>query len=284
VGIQAEHSEGPLSDQPPTSDPKPLWEEDWGKFYEACSVFKPIWSEVHKPNPEWPESYVLSGNKLYFKNRLCVPTGLQIKVLYEYHRFLGHVGADKLWEYASQRAQWAQFGEARKLSASLVKYCETCQACSRPPSLKGPIEYTPIPLNPMSSVALDIFHMPQVKFQGNPYDCMVVCVDRHSGWIVAIPQLYKGLTGSKCAKDMYTQFWRPFGVPTTITSDQGSHFVSVWWKDMCALMGIRIAYSQAYHHQSNGRAEVAGQQLRERLRKLYISENLKLGRGPSPSN
>jgi hypothetical protein len=43
---------------------------------------------------------------------------------------------------------------------------------------------------------------------------------------------------------------------------------------MCALMGIRIAYSQAYHHQSNGRAEVAGQQLRERLRKLYISENI----------
>jgi len=97
---------------------------------------------------------------------------------------------------------------------------------------------------------------------------MAVCVDRHSGWVVAIPTLDKGLTGAKLAKMMVRHHWRPFGIPGIISSDQGSHFVSTWWTTMCSLLGIRQAYSQAYHHQANGRVERAGQQLLELLRKL----------------
>ena len=101
---------------------------------------------------------------------------------------------------------------------------------------------------------------------------MAICVDRHSGWIVAIPCMDKGLTGAKLAKEMLKTHWRPFGVPTVISSDQGSHFVSTWWQNLCALMGIRQAFSQAYHHQANGRAERAGQQVMEILRKLHADE------------
>ena len=43
---------------------------------------------------------------------------------------------------------------------------------------------------------------------------------------------------------------------------------------MCGCLGIRQAYSQAYHHQENGRAERAGQQLQEKLRKLYVESRL----------
>jgi hypothetical protein len=97
---------------------------------------------------------------------------------------------------------------------------------------------------------------------------MAVCVDRHSGWIVAVPGLKKGLTGAQVAQDMLKFMWRPFGIPSLITSDQGSHFVNSWWDTMCAKLGIRQAFSQAYHHQANGRAEMAGQQVMEKLRKL----------------
>jgi hypothetical protein len=62
--------------------------------------------------------------------------------------------------------------------------------------------------------------------------------------------------------------WRPFGIPSLITSDQGAHFANEWWKTMCAKLGIRQGFSQAYHHQANGRAEMAGQQIMEKLRKL----------------
>jgi transposase InsO family protein len=68
--------------------------------------------------------------------------------------------------------------------------------------------------------------------------------------------------------------WRKFGIPSIVTTDQGSHFVSEWWKSMCAELGIRHAYAQGYHHQSNGRAEVAGKQLQEMLRKVVIENEL----------
>ena len=84
----------------------------------------------------------------------------------------------------------------------------------------------------------------------------------------------KGMTGSKIAKEMLKQQWRPFGIPQTITSDQGPQFVAAWWSTMCEMLGIRQAYSQAYHHAANGRAEMAGQQLMERLRKLQAKNGI----------
>ena len=125
----------------------------------------------------------------------------------------------------------------------------------------------------MTSVSLDLFKMPMVTEGQEMYNTLVVCVDRHSGWIIALPCLEKGLTGPKIAKMMMRE-WRKFGVPSIVTTDQGSHFVSEWWKSMCAELGIRQAYAQGYHHQSNGRAEMAGQQLQEILRKVMIEEEL----------
>ena len=68
--------------------------------------------------------------------------------------------------------------------------------------------------------------------------------------------------------------WRPFGVPTIITVDSGTHFLSEWWQNLCALMGIRNAYSQSYFHNTKGRAERAGQQIIERNQKLQVDTKL----------
>lgn len=68
--------------------------------------------------------------------------------------------------------------------------------------------------------------------------------------------------------------WQLFGLPDVITSDQGSHFVSSWFDTMAAGLGVRQAFSQAYHHQANGRAEMAGQQLIEKLRKIHADEGI----------
>ena len=59
-----------------------------------------------------------------------------------------------------------------------------------------------------------------------------------------------------------------------MTSDQGPQFISQWWKTTCARLGIRQAYSQAYHHQANGRAEVAGKILKDTLRTLLIDKGI----------
>ena len=76
------------------------------------------------------------------------------------------------------------------------------------------------------------------------FDAMVTCVDRHSGWIISVPVLMKGLTAGKVAKLLHAQ-WRIFGVPSVITCDRGAHFVGTWWQSKCNFMGILAAYSHA---------------------------------------
>ena len=98
---------------------------------------------------------------------------------------------------------------------------------------------------------------------------MAVCFDKESGWIVAIPHLAKGRTAEKVAKAMYRQ-WEMFCIPSVIHSDRGPQFASACRQTLCALHGVRVSYGQAYHHQAQGRAENAGQQVMRKLRKLIL--------------
>ena len=121
----------------------------------------------------------------------------------------------------------------------------------------------------MTSVCLDIPDLPGVEYEGEYYDAMVICVDRHSGWIVARPTQRLGITGKKAAQLMINSSWGEMGVPSIITCDRGSQFVSGWWTTMCARLGIRRAFAQAHRSNTNGRAEVAVRMVQDTLRKLH---------------
>ena len=43
-----------------------------------------------------------------------------------------------------------------------------------------------------------------------------------------------------------------------------------WWRTICARLGIRQAWSQAYRPQANGRAEVARKTLMGFMRRLWV--------------
>ena len=116
--------------------------------------------------------------------------------------------------------------------------------------------------------------MPKVDYEGQYYDSYLLWVDRHSGWMVARPTQYDGLTGEKAAKLLVDGSWGEMGIPSTITSDLGAHFISGWWKTMCNRLGIPQAYSQAYRSQTNGRAEVAGRVIQDILRKMHAENGI----------
>ena len=61
------------------------------------------------------------------------------------------------------------------------------------------------------------------------------------------------------------------GVPRTICSDRGPQFIGGWFKAMCSLMEKRHAKNIAYPSWCNGRTEVAGRQLLEKLRKIDLT-------------
>ena len=256
----------------PALDEQSVDDMDWGKAYKSCPKWKQAWEDIEAAKVDktksWPSGFQLNAGKLLLHQKIAVPTSLQQSLVWQYHNFLGHVGFERLWGHMERRLTWADESNARKLAKLVSQQCETCQACQPPLTLKTRIKPTPIPPHVMSHVAIDLFRMPPVEFEGQKFDTLIACVDRHSGWIVAIPTQNLGLTGSKVAKLMLQHFWRPFGIPSVITSDLGSHFVGSWWQTLCAHLGIRVAYGHAYHHQSNGRAERAGLQILDRLKKL----------------
>jgi hypothetical protein len=116
--------------------------------------------------------------------------------------------------------------------------------------------------------------MPITEWEGEHYDAFLMCVDRHSGWMVVKPTRETGLTGEKAAHYLLDSTWGELGVPTVVTSDQGPQFVNQWWVTMCARLGVRSAYSQAHRPQANGRAEVAGRVLQDVLRKILVESDL----------
>ena len=54
-------------------------------------------------------------------------------------------------------------------------------------STAGKPNYTAIPETPMRSIAMDVFAILGVTFEGERYDRIISAVDRHSGNIVAVP-------------------------------------------------------------------------------------------------
>ena len=248
-------------------------EEDWSEEYEKCPVFGGIWKATLSAEQDWPEGTEKSAGKLYADGKLCIPLRLQNAWIQEQHRFWGHVGFQRLWETLSDRFFWAKSPEAKEYARRVGRECTTCQACDPPLSLKTKIRPFPIPSKIMSHVSIDLFKMPRLSKDKIFYDTLIICVDRHSGWIIALPSLEKGLTGERVAKLMLQQ-WRWFGVPQVIHSDRGPHFISSWWQTLCAGLGIRVSYSHAYHHQGNGRAERAGRQIQDLARKIHVETGM----------
>ena len=48
-----------------------------------------------------------------------------------------------------------------------------------------------------------------------------------------------------------------FGIPQTITTDQGTMFTSEEFEDFAASMGIKLLNSSLYYAQANGQAEAS---------------------------
>ena len=108
-------------------------------------------------------------------------------------------------------------------------------------------------------------------------------MDRHSGYIVAVPGKKSkkkdkkdkqgvGLQATPVAQAMMRQWLTIFDVPAVFCSERGSQFVGSWFKSMCKHMGIRHAKTVPYHGRSNDRAEVTGRQKFKRFSQLHIEE------------
>ena len=91
----------------------------------------------------------------------------------------------------------------RRLIGEVGKGCEVCQAHNYPNfQVKGPISFVLVCPELGVSVCVDLFMMLKVNWRGVHYNCMMVCVDRMSGWMVVTPHDSNGLTAEVAARAM----------------------------------------------------------------------------------
>ena len=247
----------------------------WDYFYVQSSAFGELWCLVHSSPPMWPQGVQLHRGRMYQEGRLCVPEGVALKVLWEFHSAAGHVGNTRMLKEVHLRFVIPDQVPVQTWVQGISKGCRVCQEVEPPHFAKeGMQEPFPIPERLMHSVCLDVVAMPPTQWLEVDYDCILLCVDRLSGWLVACPTTKSGLTAERAAHLLLEKGWEPFGVPATIHSDMGSQFVGQWWKTMCAKLGVHQTFSQPHRPRANGRAERAGQQLLSALKKLHAEHGL----------
>ena len=212
------------------------------------------------------------GDKVLLKDKLLVQENRVEGLIDHWHNAqLMHPGREKL-----QKDSESRFSFPPGYHAVFNRYCKACAVCraTKHPnrSTAGNPVYRAIPESPMRSISTDVFAMPDVTLEGEVFDCVILEVDRHRGYIVAVPGTKSkkkdkedkhgaGLQAKTVAQAMIRHWSRVFDVPAVICSNRGTHFVGAWCRTMCKYMGVRHAKTVAYHSRLNGRAEVAGRQL-----------------------
>jgi transposase InsO family protein len=250
-------------------------DSDWTEAYRSSEEWSELWEKVHCAETEWPASVQSRGSRVYSDGKLCIPESLVADAFASLHENAGHLGAERLVAEAKRRYLLPKSVNQLQMATRVKRLCLTCQECEPPNwSLSQPIRMSPVPETIFSHICVDIFSMPTESFAGESFDCMVVWVDRLSGWILARPSQKRGLTAEKTASIMMDAGWDIFGVPNSITSDQGPQFAGKFFRTVCSRLGIRQAFSHAYRPQGNGRAEMAGKQLMTLLRKLNAESGI----------
>lgn len=190
--------------------------------------------------------------------RPIIPVADRQAVFTAFHG-LAHGGIRATRRLMAARVVW------RGMNSDVANWVRDCQNCNRGKVTSqptAPFQPIPIPSRRFSHVHLDLVGPLPVAADGSTY--ILTMVDRSTRWLEAAP--LRQMDATTCA-DNFVNYWvTRYGVPTTVTTDQGRQFTSAVWSVLCNRLGIQHITTTAYHPQSNGMVERTHRQLKDALR------------------
>jgi hypothetical protein len=187
---------------------------------------------------------------------------LQLRVLqYKHdHPLSGHFGQNRTLELIRREYTWPG------LRTFVKDYVSSCTSCARTkvPRHKpyGLLKQLPIPEKPWNFISMDFIEQLPAS---SGFTSILVVVDRLSKQCIFIPT-HDTITSPELAKLFLLHVFSKHGVPSHITSDRGSEFVSHFFRSLGKALDIRLHFTSGHHPEGDGQTEQMNQTLEQYLR------------------
>ncbi|CAA7268135.1 unnamed protein product [Cyclocybe aegerita] len=148
----------------------------------------------------------------------------------------------------------------------LADYVNSCVICNRVKPRHhqpyGLLKQLPVPERPWNSISMDLIEKlpPSAGFTD-----ILVIVDRLTKQAVFMPT-HSNLTAVKLAELFVLNVFSKHGVPSHVTSDRGSEFVSHFFRGLGKALDIELHFTSGYHPEGDGQTERTNQTLEQYLR------------------
>jgi hypothetical protein len=245
------------------SFPTPAWISDLKSSYLTDPATTTILHSLQQ-GTTCPHGFSLQQGLIIRKGRLWLvkDSPFQHKVLEFIHSnpSAGHSGYHNTVHRATTNFYWPGM---RKDIKKFVRECSVCQE-NKPETVASPglLQPLPIPNRVWSAISMDFIEGLPVS-QG--FSVIFVVVDRLTKYGHFIP-LAHPFSASTVAQVFMTNILKLHGMPSIIVSDRDPIFISSFWKELFHLQGTSLAFSSAYHPQSDGQTEALNKCLETYLR------------------
>lgn len=215
-------------------------------------------------------AYIVVDGNLRFKGRFYVSSSSSLKkaLMEEFHGtpMAGHGGIKRTMVRLSQLFFWPNM---RTKVQDFVEKCVICQEIKFSTKASGDLlQPLPMPTKVWDDLTVDfIVGLPTSR------GCTVimVVVDRLTKY-AHFGVLPSDFNATKVAQLFADIIVKHHGYPSSIITDRDTVFISLFWKQLNILSGIKLKQSTAYHRQTEGQTEFVNRGLEQYLRAFSMSK------------
>ena len=218
-------------------------------------------SRLSDPKPNWsvdPDGFLRHHSRIYIPDS----SDLRLRILQYLHDHIlsGHPGQNKTTSLILRDYTWPGLREFVK------KYCKSCTTCMRAKPQRhkpyGLLKQLPVPERPWNSISMDFI---ETLPTSSGCDSILVIVDRSSKQGIFVPTTIH-CTSEDLALLFVIHVFSKHGVPEHVTSDQGSEFVSRFFRSLGKALDMNLHFTSGYHPEGDGQTERTNQTLEQYLR------------------